>query len=299
MLIFWLFYNWKMSFLPILIFALGWTPLDTYIPFNTWSAYSKEGAMKVLSYNIMNADFRKDGGKDIIQYISTSGADIVCLQEYPSNSAIADRHLKKIYRYREKIKITKYNYMVCMSKYPIVSHRKIDYPSKYNGSYMFRIKKGKDTLTVINNHLESNKLNSGDKKMYTDMLRMSDEEKIKHDGRHLLGKLGEAAAIRAVQADTIASKIRQWGSRRTIVCGDFNDSPISYTYRVIKENLTDAYREKGRGPGFSYNRHLMYFRIDHILVSRDFDVHQCEVDHSIKASDHYPIWCIIETNNKQ
>ena len=38
---------------------------------------------------------------------------------------------------------------------------------------------------------------------------------------------------------------------------------------------------------------VRHFRIDHIMTSPNLEVYNCEVDRSIKASDHYPIWCYI------
>ena len=49
----------------------------------------------------------------------------------------------------------------------------------------------------------------------------------------------------------------------------------------------------GKGLGISYNQNKFYFRIDNILISPNLKAYNCTVDRSIKASDHYPIWCYI------
>lgn len=116
---------------------------------------------------------------------------------------------------------------------------------------------------------------------------------MKNEGKHLLRKLAEAVAIRAPQADSVAQAIRRNSSRYVLVCGDFNDSPVSYAHRVIGEGLNDAFVEAGAGPGFTYNQNHLYFRIDHIFASPAFRVLECKVDRSIRASDHYPVWCIV------
>ena len=71
--------------------------------------------------------------------------------------------------------------------------------------------------------------------------------------RLLIGKLAEASAIRAVQADSIARLVAGYKGGGIIVCGDFNDSPISYTHRVVGEGLNDAFVESGNGFGKSRN----------------------------------------------
>lgn len=53
----------------------------------------------------------------------------------------------------------------------------LDYRSNYNGSMVYEIKIGKDTVLLINNHLESNKLTREDKVVYEDMLKDRRREK--------------------------------------------------------------------------------------------------------------------------
>ena len=72
------------------------------------------------------------------------------------------------------------------------------------------------------------------------MLKDPNAHKAKSGTRHLVGKLAEASAIRSKQADVIAAEIAKSRHPYIIVCGDFNDTAISYTHRVIAENLDDA-----------------------------------------------------------
>ena len=183
--------------------------------------------------------------------------------------------------------------LACYSKFPILSARMLDYRSNYNGSMVYEIKIGKDTVLLINNHLESNKLTREDKVVYEDMLKDPKAGKVKSGVRQLVNKLAEASAIRAPQADTIAHEIAASPHPYIIVCGDFNDTPISYTHRTIAQDLDDAFTQSGRGLGISYNQNRFYFRIDNILTSKNLRAYNCTVDRSIKEADHYPIWCYI------
>ena len=141
--------------------------------------------------------------------------------------------------------------------------------------------------------MESNKLTQADKDIYEEILKAPETEKVKSGARLLLHKLAEASAIRAPQADTIAREIASSRHPSVIVCGDFNDTPISYAHRVIAQNLDDAFTQSGRGLGISYNQNKFYFRIDNILISKNLRSYNCTVDRSIRESDHYPIWCYI------
>ena len=77
--------------------------------------------------------------------------------------------------------------------------------------------------------------------------------------------------IRADQADTI-SRFVAASPYRVIVCGDFNDVPVSNTYRRMSHRLRDAFREEGRGYSYTYRGFFDMLRIDYILCSKDFSV---------------------------
>lgn len=305
-LIFWLvIQRYRSALLPLIGFLLCYSQIRTYLPINFHTSTQPEGSIKFLSYNIMGFDgaSKKDGKNPILTYLKESDADILCLQEYATEES--SRHLTqkdverelKAYPYH-RINIVGSgsgytNKIACYSKYPILSARVLNYPSEYNGSVIYELKLNEDTITLINNHLESNKLTKEDKDIYEDILKDPEKEKVKSGARLLIRKIAEASAIRAPQADTIAREIKSSQYPYMIVCGDFNDTPISYAHRVIAEDLDDAFTQSGRGLGVSYNQNKFYFRIDNILISRNLRAYNCTVDRSIKESDHYPIWCYI------
>lgn len=300
-LVFWLLVYRRMVWLPFLTLCLGWGSLTTYFAIGSRSEPSAQ-SFKVLTYNIAGFPKEKQGSKEhsILTYLKNSEADIICLQEFRTDGAVSSRQVKKAlaaYPYMQKTRLGGGWSIACYSRYPILSARKIDYKSRFNGSVCYRLKVGEDTVVVINNHLESNKLDRYDRAVYNELLRASGEEELKEGGIHLLHKLAEAAAIRAPQADAVAEAVRQAHSPYIIVCGDFNDSPVSYAHRVLAEELSDAFVRAGRGLGISYHEGGFYFRIDHLFVGEGFAVKKCVVDRSIDASDHYPVWCILEKHS--
>ena len=77
---------------------------------------------------------------------------------------------------------------------------------------MLRLNIKGDTLTLICNHLESNKLDAHDKEVYEGLLKSPEEQNVKSDSKYLLHKLADAVAIRGPQADSVAQVIsRQSG----------------------------------------------------------------------------------------
>lgn len=302
--LFWIFAGNRNLLLPLISIIICINPILTYFPLNITKKQQPEGAIKFLSYNIMGfgdsvkVDFPDN---NIIKYLNNSDADILCLQEFMLDDSKSLKKVKsalKKYKYSDYHKLSGFNGLACFSRYPILSSSLINYKSEYNGSVIYKIKIGDDTLTVINNHLESNKLTKDDKEVYKEMILTPEEVDIKLGSKLLINKLAQAAKIRAYQADSISKYIENNPDDKFIVCGDFNDSPISYVRHKIGTGLNDSFADSSLGAGISYNRNHFYFRIDHILLDKRFKAYGCRVDNSIKSSDHYPIWCYISLDSK-
>lgn len=165
---------------------------------------------------------------------------------------------------------------------------------KQEGNPVLNYLRDSDADIICLQDLESNKLDAHDKTVYNDILKSPREKNIKNGGKHLFHKIAKVVAVRAPQADSVAQAIAVNRTRYMLVCGDFNDSPISYAHRVVGQGLNDVYRKAGRGPGFTYYENRFYFRIDHIFASDAFRILECKIDRSINASDHYPVWCLLE-----
>lgn len=290
----WLFYRKRLVWVPLAFLLLGGGAIATYVPFHGTQETVDGEVLKFLTYNVMGMQGDEEDESHPIQtYIQQSDADVVCLQEFRWD----EKQMKSafpMYPYVRSLDVGNGNRMGCLSRFPILSAERIPYESMNNGSFLLRLKMEGDTLTVVCNHLESNKLDAHDKEVYEGLLKSPDEQKVKSGGKYLIRKLADAAVIRAPQADSVAQVISRVDAKYLMVCGDFNDSPISYAHRTIGKGLTDAYRAAGRGPGFSYNRNFLYFRIDHMFVNQGFRPLKCRVDNSISASDHYPLWCLVE-----
>jgi len=299
-----------LSFIMIAAFALCWNPIFRFCPLHlNTEILPKEDIIKVLSYNVMSfayKDHTKASPNKIIEYIAESEADIVCLQEYmvsSRNNLMNSNDVAKalpMYPYITEIFFSspennRYKYgLAVLSKFPITKSRRIPFPSKYNGSSIHEINVHGKTVVVINNHLESFKLTTEDRSNYSDIITHANLESLDELRGSIQQKLGQAYRIRAKQAEMIADEIHKTNGYYTIVCGDFNDTPISYARRTIKGNFDDAFEESGLGLGISYNQNYFYFRIDHIFHSLSMKSYNCRVDTRVDLSDHYPIYCYLQ-----
>lgn len=309
----WVLFSWRYALLSLVAFACCQGQLRAYCPLNLREEeIPQQGVIKVLSYNVMGFDkLLKDGSENlnpILGYIKRQDADIVCLQEfrYSTNGDPAQLSEEDIcsvlkeypyYAHGGSRKSGRMNLAV-FSRFPILSSSNVDYGESMNASMLHELLVGSDTLTLVNNHLESNKLTKADKALYEEIIKDPNKNTVSAGGRTLLRKLAEAGVIRAGQADLLAERMAREARPTTIICGDFNDIPVSYTHRVVQGDRRDAYVDAGSGPGISYNQNKFYFRIDNILYSGALRALRCRVDNSIKDSDHYPIYAYLSLENR-
>ena len=304
--------KWLASITMVVVFIICWKSISVFCPFHLKTQLQPgDDMIKVLSYNVMSFAYKddtKESPNKIIRYIAESDADIVCLQEYMVSSRdnlMSSKDVAKeltMYPYIAEIIFSppennRYKYgLAVLSKFPITSSRRIPFPSVYNGSSIHEINIRGKNVVLINNHLESFKLTVEDRSKYSEIITHANLESFDELRGSIQQKLGQAFRIRAKQARTIADEIQKANGYYTIVCGDFNDTPISYARRTIQGTLDDAYVESGLGMGISYNQNFFFFRIDHILHSSSIEAYNCRVDTKVKLSDHYPIYCYLKLN---
>ena len=286
---------------PLITGLICLAQISAFFPINFGRQHIPENSLKILSYNILSSNISTSNtNKDnpTIAYLNSSDADIICLQELQFDALkkkpqLLDKYPYKSYLISHDSQATAHH-LGCLSKYPILSFEKMDIESSANGCCKYRILHENDTIVIYNCHLQSNGLGGEHKSAYEQMFTNPKKQIRSQDTRELVKKLRDSAAKRAAQTDIIIADIEKETSPYIIVCGDFNDSPISYTCQQLRRHLNDAYIHSGNGPGISYNRNKLYYRIDHIMHSPQFKAYKCTVDRSIKTSDHYPIHCYLE-----
>ncbi|MCR5198938.1 MAG: endonuclease/exonuclease/phosphatase family protein [Prevotella sp.] len=304
-LLLWLMVKWRRVWIPIAAFVLAFPSIRIFMPLHT-SSEAPEGCIKVLSYNVAayGGNYRYNQAMDtIFGYLKQQKADIVCFQEDMTVKFNPVEHFPELYPYNDTVHVTPPGYPLINavgihSRFPIIRRERISYESLANGSVAFFLQIGADTVIVVNNHLESTHLSTDDRQRYKAMMRGDmDRASTKEETRLILDKLSKAMAQRAEQAKAVSRYIEQHRGYPLIVCGDFNDTPISYVRRTIAQGLTDCYVDTGNGLGLSYNQRGFNFRIDHIMCSSHFKPYNCYVDDKMDASDHYPIICWLERSN--
>lgn len=147
-----------------------------------------------------------------------------------------------------------------------------------------------DTVRVYNVHLQSIHLSNVDYKFVDDIMNNKKTEELENS-KNILRRLKRAFIKRSSQSDLVAEHIQNC-PYSTIVCGDFNDTPASYSYNNIAQNLKDAFVESGTGFGKTYIGKFPSFRIDYILHSDKYKSYNFRTIRQ-KLSDHFPLTCYL------
>lgn len=294
--LFWIIFKIRFTWIPLLGFLVIWGYIQDYYPIHFFRSEKPEKSLKIMTYNVGGAK-DEEMKNEIIEYCRNTNADIICLQE---------NFFVWLNRSNVRSKLDSLNYQMMkngglciLSKLPFVSDSiPVNYPTRSNHSLACMIEYQGDTILLINNHLESNHLTPKEKIEIKDIMVDPHHKKVEEKGLLYGNKLAEAAKYRGAQTDSICAMIEKYSNYNIIICGDFNDTPISYTYQRISRFLNSAYRESGKGVGISYNQKGFYVRIDHIFISKDWKTFDTHIDSSIQSSDHYPLITNIQKNNK-
>lgn len=252
-----------------------------------------EGNLKVMTYNVhhfsnVTSNKKSISKQDIIDMINAQNPDIVCMQESGSwNDKMAKDFAAKInckyYAYNN----VKHNGNVFFSKYPLFKDEFTD-KCDANTTYVVRGVNagglGKFYLECV--HLQSFMI-TDDEIEYINDARIYDR-KSDAIGKSVIYKLKDGFIKRTEDIQNLVVNLPENGVP-IIVCGDFNDTPLSYTYhRMRKANMNDAFLKVGHGIGKTYCGKLPLLRIDYFWYSDDI-VPMTFIRVRTKMSDHYPI----------
>jgi endonuclease/exonuclease/phosphatase family metal-dependent hydrolase len=286
------------AFISLVVIMIGLTHFSNYIKLTKPSG-EKEGAFKILSYNVRLFNYfetKKGSGeeKNVFEFIKAQDCDIICMQEYfvQGDPAANEKQAKSMLggKYYSHIKLigrgkNRFYGIATYSRFPIVRKGEIIHPGSSSLTIFSDIVIRNDTFRIYNNHLQSFRLKKMERSLLEEMT--SEEKETIEEVKSISVSLKNGFVRRSLQAQVVKDHINS-SKYPVIVAGDFNDTPVSYTYRKIRKGLNDSFVDSGYGAGFTYKGNYPPNRIDYILysdalINNHFDILK------VKYSDHYPI----------
>ncbi|MEO8710649.1 MAG: endonuclease/exonuclease/phosphatase family protein [Parafilimonas sp.] len=301
---FWLIAKPKLALIPLIILLLGAKQISVTfaVHFSANEITKKpDSTFRIISWNVANmyglsnnTETKQHNRTELAQSILALQPDIICLQEFNhsytqgENANNIGLFSKQFPNYFYSIDFNKENGYytsgsIVFSRYPIIDSGKFNYPGNFTGSLIYiDIKINDDTLRIFTTHLQSFGFNNAD---YAELnkIKKRDEESIEAS-KNIFMKMKAAFTNRGMQADIVRAQTDSV-IHPSIVCGDFNDVPTSYTYFHIRKNRQDAFLKNGLGVGKTYSSLAPMLRIDYILPDTSFTIKQFDmVDENL--SDH-------------
>ena len=289
-LIYWLIGLKKPMLANIIILSIGIGNISKYLGTSPNNNSLQENT-KIISYNVRlfnkyNWLSEPNIQKKTFDFLKEENADILCIQEFYTIDTIPN--LNYLNRHIGPDNTTNKWHMAIYSKYPQINKKTVSIKGeKMNNTCIYSdliIKK--DTIRVYNIHLASNWFNSAD---YS-FIENPQKEKFKQSLIGITKRMKNSYKKRAKEVNVIKKHIKK-SPYPVIICGDFNDTPMSYAYHSIKGNLIDAFRSSGKGFGVSFVK-IPALRIDYILHDAKLKSSNYKKYNKI-LSDHYAISCEI------
>jgi endonuclease/exonuclease/phosphatase family metal-dependent hydrolase len=236
---------------------------------------------------------REECRDSVFAYLRTTGADIICLQEFRGPKGVDVReYLSKVmpgYNAEYFTHITGLGPYgnVILSRFPVVGRGKFDFDESANMALYADLDIGGEVMRVYDCHFESYSLS---------LPRLVKAFTSREDGKvhEAEEKMRNSITRRPQQVDTVLADIRN-SPVESIVTGDFNDTPISYTYQQLKRGKKDTFIEAGKGLGGTYSGLWPFIRIDYVLIPGKCEAQYHKVVRK-KYSDHYPIVTRLKIN---
>lgn len=219
--------------------------------------------------------------------LENEDVDVICLQEFPMEGVTREGLILALSETMPFQQILSRrpgaSNLAIFSRYPILDAQRVTFSDETDNLSMWvDLDMEGVRVRLFNNHLQTTNINQ-----YRAPLTPNIGHTIAQL-KKLKQVVEENGSIRTRQADVIR-KLLDESPYPLIVCGDFNATPSSYTYRTIKGRLRDSFRDAGKGYGYSYRYLKKLYRIDYIFYSSENFRATRYYSPELEYSDHKPV----------
>ena len=247
----------------------------------------REPTLKVVSYNVGLFVHGKKGEKrlaladSVAAFLRGTDADIICLQEFflPNTLNLEAWFHSRFPGYRADYYVltgeSGHAGNVTLSRLPVLYKGKIDFEKSTNLALHTDIRLDSTVLRFYNCHFESYNISLSN--------LVKKKGAVEETERKMRRSIGE----RPKQVSAVLENIEK-APGQALVAGDFNDTPLSYTYFRLLRGRKDAFVRAGRGFGSTYSSLWPLLRIDYQLYPKALEAVSYSIDR-VPYSDHYPV----------
>jgi endonuclease/exonuclease/phosphatase family metal-dependent hydrolase len=309
LLVFWFAFKRYMLFLHLIMLAITLQTASAYFAFNSSAAHSRE--IKVITYNVHG--FRGYAQKlerqalqqEIANFLSNQQADVACIQEFLSIGQASAEELAwfvslsdyKYYHFEQYWTESgnKLEGLLIMSKLPIEDNGSLSVKDQRTFATWadIMIETGQ-TLRIYNAHLASFRLRHTEVDFIGDG-QFIDREKVRELGQTVFKKFIQSFSMRSNELKLLQQHSSS-AKGASLLCGDLNDTPSSYTYRQLrKSGFHDSFKKAGNGFGSTFAGNIPLQRIDYILNNIYLKPTASKV-HRLSHSNHYAVSSVFDIN---
>lgn len=316
LLVLFVIFRSKWTFLILFVLLVGGTlHLRQFTFGNKEEIKQSKETFSVMSYNVRlfdlynwSVDSSNVNRRKIFSFLDEKQPDIACFQEFyhqdksksfPTRDTLTELLQTADYheRYSHKVKGRRNFGIAILSKFPMIAKGEVPLKLKNgdaNDNYCIfaDIVKGSDTIRVYNVHLQSIKIKSDEFTYIDETGKPAIDKSLAIE--NVVTKLRKAYPMRAEQAKLVLYHSAE-SPYPVVICGDFNDTPLSYTYQQFQHEYLDAFRETSRGIGATYAGKIPAGRIDYIFYSGKLKSGNFKLQKET-ISDHRAIWCRFKMN---
>ncbi len=308
-----LFFNKKMLVVSIITLLIGYRNLNTSVAMHPFTQHQLEhndtNTLRVLTWNVfcfLNRHEVKDDNAEnprnkMIEAIRQMNPDVLCMQEFLSYNDVPELvSMNQVlagmgYRYRFFSNDHRYSVKngyseigaVLFSKYPFVDTGRVSLRNPQNdhltyGDILFKQK----PVRIFTAHMSSLAL-------YVDTAKTSLSKeniyKLTYERKRSVARKIKRSAIMHENESYIIDSALSQSPHPLVYCADMNAVPCTYSYRMVRGQLQDAFLEKGFGFGQTYDALSPTLRIDVCFADKRLQVTDCFVRKLHGLSDHFPV----------
>jgi endonuclease/exonuclease/phosphatase family metal-dependent hydrolase len=281
--VFWLAYwnvrKWRFALANLLLLLLNLDKVLNIYQFNPPRTSDDARQFSLVSFNVKAFEYAYGNVTKQAEFLKTLNPDVLCLQEcYTFEDYRRGQNAKRLLANALGLKYVAFiqtarNYpfgLAVLSRYPIAASGRVTEEGRpnENGIMYADIQMFGQTVRFYNLHLASFNFRTSDRAHIQ-------AEKV--DAPALNSYLRVILRMRKVwyrQMKQVGLLKQHLGERyrHVVICGDLNNPPFGYVYREASAGLSDVWRARGRGTGFTYGQGFTRFRIDYAFVGQNLQV---------------------------